>query len=49
MAQNAKTGGAPPKIDIFQKYFIFTLFTPKYIKKLEQANFGKKGQYSPLL
>ena len=33
MSENAKTGGEPPKIDIFQKYFIFTLFTPKYIKK----------------
>ena len=38
MTENAKKGGEPPKIDIFQKYFIFTLFIPKYIKK----NWSKK-------
>ena len=42
MAQNAKTGGAPPKIDIFQKYFTFNLLTPKYIKKIGASKFWKK-------
>jgi len=38
MTENAKKGGEPPKIDIFQKYFIFTLFIPKCIKQ----NWSKK-------
>ena len=42
MTENAKKGREPPKIDIFQKYFIFTLFIPKYIKKIGARKFWKK-------